>query len=175
MNDIKYPKLKIISAQNRGAVFVLKKKRYTCGRSESNDIVFDDSSLSSSHCELLKNGSTYIIRDTNSTNGTVVNEVPINEKELKNNDIVKMGGVELLYDSEICEEMSVPKISPALNIDLHDHDVSPINEMRNISPFAEKGKRINKVYQTAIRTVIALLALTVIFLLIWLFSIFYHQ
>lgn len=178
MNDIKYPKLKIISEQNRGVEFILKKKRYTCGRKELNDIVFDDSSVSSNHCELLKNESTYIISDTGSTNGTTVNDVLIDKMELKNNDIVKVGSVELLYDgekSEVSDKKSVQRASAGLEFDSQDHDASLIYKMKNISPFAGKSNSNSRLYQTAITTIIVLLGLVVLGLLVWLFSTFYYQ
>jgi pSer/pThr/pTyr-binding forkhead associated (FHA) protein len=174
MNEKKYPKLTIISSQNRGTVFVLKKKRYSCGRSELNDIVFDDSSVSSSHCELLKNDNSYIIRDVGSANGTIVNDVLIDERELKNNDIVNVGRMELLYDAEISEETSVLGVNTGIDPDLYNNKTSLIDEMKNISPFADKNG-YNRLLQIGIMTVIVLLALVVLGLLVWLFTIFYYQ
>ena len=113
MNDIKHPQLKIVSELNKGTVFILSEEKYTCGRSELNDIIFTDSSVSSKHCELLKNGNTYIIRDISSANGTIVNNAPIEERELKNNDLVNIGGVELLYDGGIIEEKNGKKSKKA--------------------------------------------------------------
>jgi hypothetical protein len=178
MNEIKYPILKIISAKNRGTVFVLKKKRYTCGRSESNDIVLSDSSTSSNHCELLKSGGTYTIHDTDSANGTSVNDILVDEKALINNDIIKLGSVELLYDADIGEDISEGKSTvgarTGINLNLYDNETSSVNEMKNISPFAVKSsKNKNKMPQFIITTIIVSLALTVVGLLIWLLVIFY--
>ena len=179
MNNIKYPKLKIISEQNRGTVFDLKKKRYTCGRNNSNDIVFSDASISSNHCELLKDKDSYIVRDIESANGTSVNDVLIDEKVLKNNDIITIGGVKLLFDAEISEGViegkEVGRIRSGINPDLFDNETPFVNEMKNISPFAGNRKSKSKMPQIVIMTIIVLLALTVIGLLIWLFYMFYSQ
>ena len=97
MSNIKYPKLKIISEPNKGAVFVLKKRKYSCGRSELNDIVLDDVAISAKHCELLQDNDKYLVRDAGSTNGTMVNNVLIGEEQnLKNSDIIISSRIVLL-------------------------------------------------------------------------------
>jgi pSer/pThr/pTyr-binding forkhead associated (FHA) protein len=180
MNDITYPKLTVISGDSSGTVFVLKKKGYSCGRSESNDFVLNDSSVSSDHCELIKSGNSYILRDKGSTNGTIINGTKVDEILLKNNDIVKLGVIELLYDGEIIEEIKDEKkdekkepatgTKAGANLDLRNHEASRINEMKNISPFSETGKVSKKLYSLAIKTLIIVLVLVVIGLLVFLFT-----
>lgn len=94
------PKLIVLSSQFRGKQFDLTNDFYTVGRVEDRDICIKDPSMSSHHCDLIRSGNTYILRDNNSTNGTRVNNQPITEQELVNSDIIQFGGVEVLYDAD---------------------------------------------------------------------------
>jgi pSer/pThr/pTyr-binding forkhead associated (FHA) protein len=94
------PKLIVLSSQFRGKQFKLTEDLYTVGRTEERDICIKDGSLSSHHCDLIRSGDTYIIRDNNSTNGTRVNNTPVTEQELMNSDIIQFGGIEVLYDAD---------------------------------------------------------------------------
>ena len=94
------PKLIVLSSQFRGKQFELTNDFYTVGRSDERDICIKDSSLSSHHCDIIRSGETFIVRDNNSTNGTRINNVPISEQELMNSDIIQFGGVEVLFDAD---------------------------------------------------------------------------
>ncbi len=63
------------------------------GRSQDNDIVIDDTSISRFHLELFQDeDGNVFITDLKSTNGTTINGRRINDSEiLKRNDIVKLG------------------------------------------------------------------------------------
>ena len=94
------PKLIVLSSQFRGKQFELTEDLYTVGRAEERDICIKDGSLSSHHCDLIRSGDTYILRDNDSTNGTRINNVPVTEQELMNSDIIQFGGVEVLFDAD---------------------------------------------------------------------------
>ena len=94
------PKLIVLSSQFRGKQFELTNDFYTVGRSDERDICIKDSSLSSHHCDIIRSGETFIVRDNNSTNGTRINNVPISEQELMNSDIIQFGGIEVLFDAD---------------------------------------------------------------------------
>ena len=94
------PKLIVLSSQFRGKQFELTNDFYTVGRSDERDICIKDSSLSSHHCDIIRSGETFIVRDNNSTNGTRINNVPISEQEPMNSDIIQFGGVEVLFDAD---------------------------------------------------------------------------
>ena len=94
------PKLIVLSSQFRGKQFELTNDFYTVGRSDERDICIKDSSLSSHHCDIIRSGETFIVRDNNSTNGTRINNVPVSEQELMNSDIIQFGGIEVLFDAD---------------------------------------------------------------------------
>lgn len=66
------------------------------GRGHDNDIVVDDSFVSSSHCQIIKDTCGFTVVDTNSKNGTYVNGIKIHGSiRLKQTDIVRIGNTTL--------------------------------------------------------------------------------
>ena len=94
------PKLIVLSSKLRGKQFELTNDMYTVGRSEERDICIKDPSLLSYHCDIIRQGDTYIVRDNNSTNGTRINDKMITEQALENSDIIQFGGIEVLFDAD---------------------------------------------------------------------------
>ncbi|MBN1289729.1 MAG: DUF3662 and FHA domain-containing protein [Actinobacteria bacterium] len=79
-------------------VFELENKTIQIGRSgQDNDIVLPDPNVSRVHVRIYLKGNSYFIEDLNSTNGTVVNEEGIQVHELKDNDVIRLGGTRLLF------------------------------------------------------------------------------
>lgn len=155
------PKLIVLSEQFRGKTFELTKDLHTVGRVEERDICIKDPTVSTYHCDFLRNGSTYIIRDKGSTNGTRVNNVPITEQELQNSDILQVGGVEILYDCDDKSVTTVMRTQTGIDLGGGDIGVSTIKKLQNASPYAKDGKT----GATSQKIVIALVALLVIIIL----------
>lgn len=70
----------------------------TIGRSDSNDIVIDNMSVSGLHARIDSVSATFILTDLESTNGTFVNEELIATHTLRDNDIILIGKHELIFD-----------------------------------------------------------------------------
>ena len=66
------PKLIILSEQLRGQRFELIEDLYTCGRVEGRDICIVDPTISTHHCDFIKQEGSYLLIDKGSTNGTRV-------------------------------------------------------------------------------------------------------
>ena len=98
----KKPKLTVLYEKLRGKNFELDKEVTTVGRKDSVDIQLADGSVSSHHADIIRterDGEVcYILRDTDSTNGTKINNEPITEQVLKNSDLISFGHVEVLFD-----------------------------------------------------------------------------
>ena len=122
------PKLIVLSSQFRGKQFELTNDMYTVGRSEERDICIKDSSLSSYHCDIIRNGDTYVVRDNNSTNGTKINNVQISEQVLMNSDIIQFGGIEVLFDADNKEgSRSTTTQKTSTGITISDIDPDSVN------------------------------------------------
>ena len=67
----------------------------TIGRATTNRIVLRDELCSRNHCELYRNGTTWVVRDLGSRNGTTVNGGPVvGERELESGDLIQIGPYE---------------------------------------------------------------------------------
>lgn len=71
------------------------------GRSTQNDVVINDPFVSGSHCQIIQDGQgSFVLIDTNSSNGTYVNGVQRHgEVRLNPSDIVKIGNTILPWQT----------------------------------------------------------------------------
>jgi pSer/pThr/pTyr-binding forkhead associated (FHA) protein len=77
--------------------FSLSKDTIFIGRSPDSDIVIDEESVSSEHArvdlipnQLMDGFIDIFIEDLGSTNGTLVNHVPVKRQQLKNADYIRI-------------------------------------------------------------------------------------
>jgi pSer/pThr/pTyr-binding forkhead associated (FHA) protein len=161
------PKLIILSEQLRGNNFELIGEKYICGRLDNCDITLKDPTVSSRHCEFIKKDNTYVLRDLNSTNGTRVNNVPISEQELKSSDILQVGGIEILFDSEDKSVSTAIKTQTGISLEGTQVGISTVKKMENFNPFAQK-KGNEKMKHALIVGVLVLLAVIVLLLIAYI-------
>ncbi|HBU69530.1 MAG TPA: hypothetical protein DEE98_04005 [Elusimicrobia bacterium] len=69
----------------------IEKTPLTIGRKPDNDIVIDNMSVSSHHAKITLQGTSYVIEDLQSTNGTFINEKRIVSSALRHEDGVLIG------------------------------------------------------------------------------------
>ena len=93
------PKLHILSGTLGGKSFELTEERITIGRALDNMIRLADGTVSHHHAAFIVDGDDYKMRDLNSTNGTRINGLRILETRLHDGDQVRIGGVEMRYES----------------------------------------------------------------------------
>src|SRR5581483_11319306 len=72
----------------------------TVGRLPDNAVVIDSPAVSGHHACLSLDGSTFILEDLDSTNGTFVNDRRITRYTLRNGDVVKIGNHALEFDAD---------------------------------------------------------------------------
>ena len=87
--DKKYS-LAVLQGSATGKIFPISKARTTIGRADC-DIVIDDPECSRRHAVLEILGSRNIIRDLDSTNGTIVDGKRVEEAELENHFEFRVG------------------------------------------------------------------------------------
>lgn len=74
-------------------------ERVTIGRGEHNAIVIPDTFISQEHAYIERKKQGYWLVDTGSTNGTRLNEEPIQiETRLKDGDIITVGAVSFRFE-----------------------------------------------------------------------------
>lgn len=84
------------------------------GRGFANDFKIDDPSVSGSHCQVLVNDDAIIVKDLGSTNGTLINNARIQEAVLQPGQLLRLGAVEILYQSEAAAPVTVTEVEPPM-------------------------------------------------------------
>ena len=168
------PKLTVLFEKLRGKTFVLDKEQMSAGRRDAMDICIKDASLSGHHCDFIRTESgSYILRDNDSTNGTRVNNMPITEQELKNADIIQLGGVEILYDcgkssdSNDATTGSFGGRTHTISLDDVSSNLSTTREVINYSPFAGRDQKKQKRNNLIMIGSIGVLGLALLGVLAW--------
>jgi hypothetical protein len=67
------------------------------GRSRDNHIVIDDAAVSRHHLQLRLRFGRYMLFDTQSHGGTMVNDVPVKDHILQTGDVICIGSTRLVY------------------------------------------------------------------------------
>jgi pSer/pThr/pTyr-binding forkhead associated (FHA) protein len=67
------------------------------GRSANHDIVIDNFAVSANHALITKDGNRYVLKDTNSKNGTFLNGYTVDQAVLKNGDVITIGKHSLVF------------------------------------------------------------------------------
>jgi hypothetical protein len=94
------PRLVAQTPEFEGKVFELSGAELTVGRIADNKIQIEHASVSGHHAVFKLDGLDYVIKDLDSTNGTRINGERVTQQKLRRNDILRLGNIELLYDSE---------------------------------------------------------------------------
>ncbi|HEY8853701.1 MAG TPA: FHA domain-containing protein [Candidatus Dormibacteraeota bacterium] len=83
--------LTIESGPDAGHTYRATESALRMGRSPDNDLLLRDPATSGHHARVERRGEQFWIVDLGSTNGTLVNGEPIQEKELKHDDRITIG------------------------------------------------------------------------------------
>lgn len=78
----------------------LDKERLTIGRRPSNDLQIENLAVSGEHALIVTILNDSFLEDLGSTNGTLVNGVPIKKHILQHNDVIEIGKYKLKYLAE---------------------------------------------------------------------------
>lgn len=83
--------LVVIYGDDLGRRIELSPHPLTLGRSSTNGMMIDQESVSRQHCQISLRANGYELRDLGSTNGTYVNDQPIDAAVLRDGDQIKVG------------------------------------------------------------------------------------
>lgn len=87
------------SWKTEGEDYKVYEGRNLISGSGDGDIKLNDPAVSSPHCMVLYRGGVIKIKDELSTNGTILNGAVIEEAEIKDGDLIKIGKTELKFRS----------------------------------------------------------------------------
>ncbi|MBX3398534.1 MAG: FHA domain-containing protein [Gemmataceae bacterium] len=94
------PQLIVIAGTDRGKRFTLKDLTVGIGRHSSNPIHLDDNRVSRHHLELRASPNGYTLADLGSGNGTLLNDKPVQQAELRPGDRIAIGDTVLLFTTD---------------------------------------------------------------------------
>jgi len=111
------------------------------GRALDNTIRMEDGTVSHHHAIFVLDGDGYKLRDLNSTNGTRVNTMRVTETKLTNGDQVRMGSVEMRYESDL-KKTSQPLPPSQAGVDVAElgKGGGPPPAFGSASPFGRKSR-----------------------------------
>ena len=166
------PRLVAQSPEFTGKTFDLSGAEITVGRVEDNKIRIEHASVSGHHAVFKLDAQDYVIKDLESTNGTRINGERITEQKLRRNDILRLGNIELLYDSEHAPP-GQPMPSPSERVNLAEcssHGRPP--DFVNASPIVKRARgAVDKTWKL-ILTVLVILAVAGIAYFVWVAFLF---
>ena len=101
----------------------LVRTQCTIGRSVRADIAIPDSFASRLHVKLRADGTTYVLEDLQSTNGSFVNGHRVERAELKDGDKVRIGPFELYFETHVPADDWVPSHIIDLSSEVHQKTI----------------------------------------------------
>lgn len=88
--------LKVVAGPDTGQVFELKEKEILqIGRGPETQTKLRDPRVSRNHCHVTVADGTARVVDPGSTTGTFVNGLRVDERELHEGDVIRVGGTQL--------------------------------------------------------------------------------
>lgn len=92
-------RLVAVAGPYSGQTFVLKPGEMQIGRESTKDIGLPmDNTVSRSHARIAQEGSTWVLYDAGSTNGTFVNNARVTRHELANADVIQIGSTKFRFE-----------------------------------------------------------------------------
>src|SRR5262249_19249262 len=86
------------------------------GRRQGSDVVIHDTNVSRMHAQIKRDGSRYLVEDTNSSNGTIVNDERIERpQELRPGDTIRIGDAVFIF--EVHDEEPAEGSTMAIDLD----------------------------------------------------------
>ncbi len=89
--------LLVRSGSQSGETFPLHLPLTRLGRHPDSEIMLDDITVSRRHAEVERIGSTYVVRDAGSLNGTYVNQTRVDQSALHQGDELQVGKFRMVF------------------------------------------------------------------------------
>ncbi len=98
------PRLIIMTAPLRGKCFQFEDDvlatHWQIGRSPDSDIRLTDKTISSDHARITQINDGFKIKATHAKNGIIINGIPKTHAELQHDDVIQIGGTELVFKTD---------------------------------------------------------------------------
>ncbi len=87
-----------MTGEGKGVSYYLKGNRVVLGRGDTVDVKVMDVKSSREHAEIVKVGKNFVLTDLKSQNGTMVNDLKVNQHTLKDGDKIIIGQTVFKYN-----------------------------------------------------------------------------
>lgn len=149
-----------MSAEVKGKSFPIDRDEITIGRAKDNVVVIESATVSGHHCAIVRDGTRYVLKDLESTNGTRLNSKDVSESKLRPKDIVQIGSVEFLFDAEQTEAVDTHSYAEA-QIEVAPGPTAAPESFSSISPFGARSTESSGLGLVVI-TLVGILALVIV-------------
>lgn len=162
-------RLIVLSEPSRGRGHDVQEGMHSIGRSDRATIIIPDGTISSVHCEIHREGDSYVVHDLGSTNGTRVNGERVDgQMNIHSGDVIQVGEIEILFD---CDGVSLTTVSDSGTrvIDLEHQANLKASDMDNLDPLRHYTNPVNSAGKQAKLIIIFGIGLLVfvVSLLLW--------
>jgi pSer/pThr/pTyr-binding forkhead associated (FHA) protein len=83
-----------------GRRFEVREDDVTIGRDAGSTVCIPADNVSRSHARIFRSGTTHVLVDAESTNGTLLNGRTVDEATLRDGDVIRVGSTVLKYVAE---------------------------------------------------------------------------
>jgi len=112
--------LEVIKGDDQGQKYNINNKTMSIGRAQNCDIRLTDKYTSNKHCQVVFRNGHFTVIDLGSSNKTRVNNTVYVQKNLRNNDIIRVGKTEMRFNWDDLDEKSLDAIEDILGQDNDD-------------------------------------------------------
>lgn len=112
----------------------IQKDKATIGRANDNDVTILQTNVSSYHAEILKTEQGFFLKDLNSTNGSIVNKVPVqNSIRIFSDDQIELGGTLIRVTGHPDLERRNARLQEVIAHRNHSHGIGERPEEPNLN------------------------------------------
>lgn len=97
INETDLPRLVVFDREQAIEVPLHAVDRVTIGRTDENDVVVEQGSVSRQHAEVVRRGGEWLLRDLGSTNGTWLRGEAVDEQSLQDGDAFRVGRAQIVF------------------------------------------------------------------------------
>jgi pSer/pThr/pTyr-binding forkhead associated (FHA) protein len=143
-------RLVVLSEGFTGLSHELKADKISVGRIEDNAFQIAEASVSSHHCEIIKQGEDFLIRDLGSTNGTFIDGEKISEAILKPGHLLRLGQVEVRLETGAGGTAQKKPLEKTMvlpqGVKMQELDSGTRRSVDEASGFSKKTNKANRIF-----------------------------
>ncbi|RME73599.1 MAG: FHA domain-containing protein [Planctomycetota bacterium] len=132
----------IMIAGKKHRVVPLTGERVTVGRAPDNTVQIEDAASSRRHCEFVRDGAGWRVRDLRSLNGTFVNDLSVGEHALRAGDRVQVGATSFYFVPSPQGADEEPETTVRFHAAPSDEARAASRKLRNFAALLEISKAV---------------------------------